>query len=73
MKGWRAMRVALSHVWGMTVLPHSRETPNVSNFDMEEFEQRLADTERRVQVEERRLQILALEGEALRGHAHDGT
>lgn len=68
------MRAALSHLW-VKHRGHSRElsTGERSYFDVEEFERRLSDTERRMQAEERRLRILALEAEIPRGHTHDGT
>jgi hypothetical protein len=56
---------ALSQLWWMEHTHHSRELPtgSASAFDVEGFEHRLSDTERRMQAEERRLQVLALEGE----------
>ena len=74
MKGWRAMRDALSHLlWASYPHRHDHTPTTMPDFDVDEFEQRLVDTERRIQREETRLTVMALEGELPRGHEHDGN
>jgi len=68
------MREELIRRWWGERLHRPRErSTDVLPFDVEEFEQRLVATERRMQAEERRLRIMALEGEIPRGHVHDRT
>jgi hypothetical protein len=68
------MREALRQRWWGERTHRPREmSTDVLPFDVEGFEERLVATERRMQAEERRLRILALEGEIPRGHVHDRT